>query len=129
MSETTVEFVERLARQFPALMPLLREHLADYDEVLPHLFFADLTRHVIAEWKRGRTDALRPILDELDAIYEGVIDDTDYRGEGEPLPNLIAVSFLENLPWRHEPGAEIREILGPHLRSELERMEAWRPEE
>jgi hypothetical protein len=40
----------------------------------------------------------------------------------EEIAELMAVSFLENLPRPGEPDHEVRELLGPRLRSELDRM-------
>jgi hypothetical protein len=32
-----------LCHRFPAFMPMLQEHLDDYDGLLPHLLMADVT--------------------------------------------------------------------------------------
>jgi len=37
-------------------------------------------------------------------------------------PELIAASFLENLPTKEEPGSEIRGMLGPKLGGQLKRV-------
>lgn len=44
--------------------------------------------------------------------------------QDESIRELIAVSFLENLPHASEPEGSLRDLLGPHLREELERLEA-----
>jgi hypothetical protein len=114
MSTTTIEFIDHLVRRFPALEPLLREHLADnFGEVLPHVFFGDLTRYVITEWERGGPDGVGPILFELESALS--------TGD-EEIAELIAVSFLENLPRQGEPGDGIRELLGSRLKWQLEQM-------
>lgn len=56
MSEPTIDLIDRLVGKFPRLEPLLREHLADnFGEVLPHLFFGDLTRYVVREFAGSGT--------------------------------------------------------------------------
>jgi len=115
MSESTIELVDKLVERLPALQPLLREHLADnFGEVLPHVFFGDLTRYVVAELVRSdNPGAVQPILDELEVAFSA--------GD-ELVAELIAVSFLENLPQQGEAGDSIRGLLGPRLRSQLGRI-------
>ena len=115
MSEVTIDLIDRLVGKFPTLQPLLREHLAEnFGEVLPHVFFGDLTRYVASEFLQG-TDygLLRALLDELEHAF-GVGD--------ERITEVIAVSFLQNLPRPGEEGESLRDLLGPALRSELERI-------
>ena len=45
-----------------------------------------------------------------------------FSTQGEEVEELIAVSFLEHLPRPSEPGAELRQMLGPRLAQELRRM-------
>ena len=122
MSEVTIDLVDRLVRRVPALEPLLREHLADnFGEVLPHLFFGELTRYVVSELggagddprTQERKAALQTLLDELE---EG------FANGGEEVAELICVSFLENLPRKGEEGDVVRDLLGPRLKSELKRI-------
>ncbi|HSR68677.1 MAG TPA: hypothetical protein VLU25_12130 [Acidobacteriota bacterium] len=116
LSAETVAFVGALVYRFPALLPVLEEHLQDQDgEVLSHVFFGDLTRWIVGRLETaGRKDRiLREILDFMEHAFG--------RGEGE-VQELIAVSFLENLPSPGEPGSEIRSLLGPLLQEQLKRM-------
>lgn len=95
-------------------MPLLREHLADnLGEMLPHLFFGDLTRHVLSEFARGSLDQLQPLLNELELAFS--------RGN-EEVAEVIAVSLLENLPQQGRGAEGVRDLLGPGLRSELKKI-------
>jgi hypothetical protein len=123
MSEVSVNFIGGLVMRCPFLEPILRAHLADnFDEVLPHVFFGDLTRYVIREFSRleGEWDCegdepsgqLQDLLEELERAF--------VEGGGE-ISELIAVSFLENLPSPGENGQELRNLLGPGLKSEFER--------
>jgi hypothetical protein len=56
---------------------------------------------------------LRRLLDRLEA---------EFANGSDGVRNLLAVSFLESLPFEGEPNVEVREMLGPHLKAELERM-------
>jgi hypothetical protein len=115
MKEATIFFVEGIANRFPSVRELLREHVEDNDEIIPHVFFGDLTRHLTALYKlqtKGDSNAaseLRGILDDLENGY--VLGDSDIQ-------ELIVVSFLENLPAPGEEGAELREMVGPNLKNE-----------
>lgn len=73
------------------------------------MFFGDVTRYVLDLWSSSGDDRAeaRRVLDFLEEGFAG----------GDPdVQNLIAVSFLENLPYKGEPDAGIRAALGPQLR-------------
>ena len=109
--------IDRLTELSPGLSEVLREHLADMDgELLPHLFFGDLTRYVVALC--GRAESSADAARELDAIL-GFLEERMARGT-EPEDNLISVSFLENLPYPWEAGAGLRYRLGPTLTKQLQ---------
>ena len=123
MNGTAIKLVERLAGRFPALEPLLREHRADnFGDVLPHVFFGDLTRFVVGHYRLVRESGdfegpegaeLRALLDELEHAFAS--------GDDE-VCELITVSFLENLPRLGEENEGVRGQLGPTLTSELGRI-------
>jgi hypothetical protein len=117
MSARTVEFVRSLAARFPSLAGMLADHLEDNGEVLPHLFFGDLTRYVVSLHlaaaslgEHGAPQELRDILDFLEAAYES--------GD-EELQELISVSFLEHIPRPGEAGSDVRGMVGPALSAQL----------
>ena len=57
MSEQTEAFVRRLAGAWPGLRELLDEHLrVNFGEVLPHVFFGDITRWATALQVQSRRD-------------------------------------------------------------------------
>ena len=100
MSAATEGLVRDVVANVPELQPLLAEHLADnYGELLPHVFFGDVTRWALRE-KAVNSLSLKRLLTLLDASYAKGVPDVQ---------ELIAVSFLENLP----PGWPAK--LGPHL--------------
>ncbi len=104
-----------LVVRFPTLLPLFEEHVADHQEILPHLFFSDLERYtgvlfLKSEHDEAARNKLRAILDELEHVYA--------TGD-EDLTNPIAVSFLEHLPRPNEPGGGIRKLVGPTMAAQL----------
>jgi hypothetical protein len=109
-SDKQVAFVRELVARFPTLSPLLEEHIGDYEEILSHVFFGDLTHHVVS--------LLPTASHELPAIL-AFLEETFAAGDAE-LQELISASFLENLPLAEETGGEIRDILGPKLTRQLE---------
>jgi hypothetical protein len=87
---TSVAFVEWLASRHPAVGELLDEHLSDYDELLPHVFFGDVARYAAEVARAGDVSAgsLDSLLLDLDAALAA--DRNDEVG------NLIWGSFVEN---------------------------------
>jgi hypothetical protein len=121
VSEKSVGFVKQLAAPFPGLAALLDEHIKEnFGEVLPHVFFGDVTRYLVslllAISGGGDLTQRRELCQTLDRLEEG------YSRGDEELQELIAVSFLENLPRPGEPGSQIRSMLGPSLSKQLRTM-------
>jgi hypothetical protein len=118
MSERTISFVRSIAARFPRLAPLLEEHIEDNSsEVLPHLFFGDLTRYVLSLLAAATGEnEFAPRL-ELRKILE-FLEET-YASNDQELQELISASFLENLPRPGEEGWQIREMVGPRLSTQL----------
>lgn len=113
MTDPAQDFVAELVAEHDGLEPLLEEHKEDNGEVLPHVFFGDLTQWVVDQHLSADADPteLVPLLTHLE---RGMADGTDEVKE------LIAVSFVENLPYPDEDGADIVDRLGPALTAELE---------
>jgi hypothetical protein len=111
MSEVTIDFIEGLVRRYPRLEVIFDEHDSDnFGEVLPHLFFGDLTRYLVSKFlevesgdgPQGTEDKpeLRGLLNDLEDVY---------AGGDEEIQELISVSFLENLPRPEEEGSGLDE--------------------
>lgn len=101
MSADTVSLVNRLVRAIPELAPPLAEHLQEMDgEMLPHMFFGDVTR-----WAQDQVSDPRQV-DRLLSILE-----VAHHEEPDDVGELIHVSFLENL----DEDSWIWARLGPHL--------------
>jgi hypothetical protein len=104
-------FVDRIITTVPALEPLAREStFGDHEDVLVHLFLADVVRQEVDNFLAGQLDEVRTVLDLIEREWGGDVD--------EP----IAVSFVENLPYPHEPAAALVDLLGPNLRAEHDRQ-------
>jgi hypothetical protein len=114
MTASTHALVDRLVNAHPELQRLRREHLDAFGEIFPHVFFGALTAWLVdayrADPSAGPQATWRRILADLEGEYE--TEDTDVK-------ELLAVSFLENLPYPNQDGAGITEHLGPRLRAEL----------
>jgi hypothetical protein len=121
MSERTVVYVKDITARFPSLATLLEEHVHDnLGELLPHVFFGDLTRYILALLMTvnsgGGLEPRRELREMLSFLEESF-------SSGHPeLQELIGTSFLENLPRTGEDGSEIRSMLGSTLSAELRRM-------
>ncbi len=125
MTSPTEEFVYALAKRFTDLAPILKDHAEFYGEVLPHIFFYDLTQWLLSLLESGAgTDArerrqrLQDVLDTLEKTF---------ANGNDQVKELISVSFLENLPNAGEDGSEIRLMLGPALTEELRKIEEFEP--
>jgi hypothetical protein len=86
---TAPEFVNWLVERHPGLAPVLEEHLAVFDELLPHVFFGDVTRYASALAQESTdTAGLDRLLADLDNALVGGPDDEVW--------DLIGASFVEN---------------------------------
>ena len=118
LNAANINFVQELVSHFPRLQPLLSEHAADnFGEILPHVFFGDITRYVMAvvlaiESGKASDEDRRELVDILKFL------ESSYSTR-EDIQELISVSFLELLPRPEEKGARIRDILGPELTRQL----------
>jgi hypothetical protein len=109
--------VHILGERFSDVAPIYKEHRESFGEILPDIFFGELTRWMLCllEPATGpttleRRQKLRDVLEVLETAY----------AEGdEEIREFLSASFLENLPKTGETGREIRSMLGPHLSQEL----------
>jgi hypothetical protein len=109
------ELVRSLAERNPELRAMLAEHIAaNSGELLPHLYMGEVTQWLVDAAASSCDDDVRESLAFLEQQFQN----------DESVRELIAVSFLENLPSRGEPSARIRQVLGPVLREELQRLES-----
>ena len=97
----------------PELLPVLQDHLATFDQLLPHVLMGDITRWAVRQYRAEPTGSA--LINALAVIEEAM------SASQVDVSELISVSFLENLPTGDEPGARVITMLGPELRAELQR--------
>ena len=99
------DLATRLVDQFPALEPLLREHLRDQDgELLPYLLLADVARWAQASFPSD-PQLVGDVVDWLEDEYV----------RAEPAEkDLVGLGFVEAIPYR-PAGAPLLTRLGPEL--------------
>jgi hypothetical protein len=107
MPPSTLRFVERLVARHSALLPIYEEHVKNSGEVLPHVFFSDVTRWYVrlCEDGGGKEEAERLLADLEDGLA---------RGDAE-INDLIYASFLENMGGEKNTAAW--RLLTPRLRA------------
>jgi len=76
----------------------------------------EITADAVDRYLRGDRDTVRRLLDSLETEAEA---EAGHEGD---VDELIAVSFVENLPYDGEPGQAITGELGPRL-SEMLRLQ------
>ena len=104
------ELIQDLERATPELETLVREHLAEYEKLLPHVLFGDVTRWLVA---RG------PVAEVLDILEH-------HCGAGdEEVRNVLEASFLENLERDNPEYLLVREALPACLAGRLRASEGW----
>jgi hypothetical protein len=110
----------------PGLVPVYRAHLAFHDELLPHVFMAEITHWITGSGRLPGSETA-PGGAEGSAARElvGILEAHLESGDAE-VRELIVLSFLENLDPR--PGDDVvRSHFGPTLRAEAARLEATGP--
>jgi hypothetical protein len=92
------------------------EHVADYDELLPHVLLGELVRFLSSEVALHGAEAT--------AVRQAMPLLEQAMGSGdERLEELVAVSFLENLDASDPSFPAIRSLFGPRLQEQLKRYE------
>ena len=120
---TYKSFVPQLLVEIPEFKPIYDEHIADYDEILPHVLMGAFTRFLFDAYKKSKSpdangEAYKQVVERSLNLMERAMGNGDLG-----VQNLISVSFLENL-WPSEQADlpvynEIKLLLGPQLRNEL----------
>jgi hypothetical protein len=107
------EFSEQFSRDVPGFEGLYSAHLENEGESNPHLFFAiDVMRATVDSFLEipGEESDWRLTLSYLEDKFAQRILEID---------KVIVTSFLEQLPYRGQPGADIIRSLGPKLKAKL----------
>jgi hypothetical protein len=89
MNKNSKVFVTNLAKKFKELDAAFSDHQKDnLGDTLPHLLMADYCRVVLNS--ESNSNWVEKFLEELELHYSDIEDDET--------SNVIAVSFIENLP-------------------------------
>lgn len=119
MSNSQERLIQRLTEISPRLGEIREESIRDFGELLPHLFFGDLTRYVVGLYLDARSERPAREGDELEALL-GTLEEHFRQGD-DMVQELISVSFLEHLPRpSEEPGWQIRSLIGSEMSRQLE---------
>lgn len=120
--ETTVntnEIIQELRQAGARVESEYQEHIADNNELLPHVFFGGVTRLIEAL----HADALRGD-DESEVLLTRLLNALE-RGMSAgdaAVVTLIATSFIENIDRESRHFGALRSMLGPTLSRELEQQ-------
>lgn len=112
MNSSCDHFIDNLLYSAPELRHLYDEHLNDYNGLLPHVFFGDVTRFMLKLVQKDNIDS-RQVANRILILFESAIVEQD-----EDVQNLILVSFLENITPDDEGHEELVKLFGPHLKAE-----------
>jgi hypothetical protein len=116
-----VAFVDRVTEAVPALLRLAAENeYGDHGDVLVHGFLGDVAFRELDNYRSGGPVAMEEVRTVV-ALLETEL------GVDRGVDEAIAVSFVENLPYPDQPGADLVDLLGPKLRAELARQRPGRP--
>jgi hypothetical protein len=104
----------------PELRPLLEEHVACYDEVLPYVVFeSDFTRWVIERVRAGDHEPARRFVDAVEVLMTTSVEPS----ADDPVWNLAGVAFVESLAldgdWA-DAVPTIRSWMGPRTVRDFE---------
>jgi hypothetical protein len=105
---TYQNILEVLRTSVPGLAQLYEEHLAKYDEPLPHVLFGDLVRFLEQEVRLN--GPYSPVLAQAIGVLERAMGSQDPK-----LQELVAVSFIENLEPESPTLGAFRRLFGPNL--------------
>ncbi len=109
------DFVLALIKAHPELMPVVDEHLKENDELLSHCFMADVVRFLEATYRDAGSH-----LANIDLIKAVMTTIGEHFANASPfVEELIAVSFVENMPYPKEDAAAIVAMLPDNLKAVL----------
>ena len=110
---------QQILDQVPDFAQVYQDHVDLNDKVLPHVLMGDLTRFVVeqADQAAARGTSATQTERNLDTILR--ILELGMGSQDPRLQELISVSFLENLPPNNALPNNLKRLLGPALRREL----------
>jgi hypothetical protein len=111
MSNPVTDFMFRLTSMSYELAEVYQQHIADQDELLPHVLMGEITRLVISKVRREQTEWLPKFLQQLELGLSS--DNNDIK-------ELIGVSFVENLCGEDEVIQTLLPTMEAALRREIQ---------
>lgn len=118
VDEESQRMVADLVARFPWFEPLYESHVDPDVGSLPHVFFWDVTRAVVASFVSDGSHGL----DWAGVL--GFLEEQTERGVPE-VDVVLGTSFLSSLPWPGQPGYGVVARLGPAMAADFRRI---RPE-
>ncbi|MET9625652.1 MULTISPECIES: hypothetical protein [unclassified Streptomyces] len=117
MTTTTpsVQLVSDLVTRIPEFRDAYESHLFNQGDVLPHVFFWDVVQDTVRSFlgeDPGAADWRRTLAFLEEQSMRGVLG----------IDEVIVTSFLNDLPYPHEPGHGIVEQLGPVMAAKFVRI-------
>lgn len=107
-------FIGALCYYRRELLPILVEHMAYYDCIIPHILMEqDIMGWVIEN--RGDPSRVQPVLDWLEDAYVQAERENNFD-----VQEIIVFSGIEAIPMPGKPGHEIRWLLGKGLAKEAD---------
>jgi len=94
------------AQAVPATQPILEDHVASNDEVLPHVLMADLRRFLVDRITTNDQTTLAEFLREIERLASS--DNPSVR-------NVVDVSFIEDLVLGDPGELAALEMIRPQL--------------
>lgn len=120
MPPADVEAIEAFVHDVPELAPKWHEHLADYGEPLPHVFFGDVARFGVKVAEGADAELPTRFCSGIERLAAS--DDPE-------IDNVIQVSFVEYLVWGNEHEqhalATLRRDFGPATLRRIREFEEW----
>ena len=109
-------FTDQLRQDVPGFDIVYREHIADYDTLLPHVLLGDLVRFLSREVELRGAKSLA-LTKAMSLLERGMVS------RDERLQELIAVSFLENLDPADASFSTVRALFGTKLQEQYKKYE------
>lgn len=114
-----LEAIETFVEQVQIVRPLYDEHLEDNDELLPHVFMADVRRLFVDLVEAGACKDVERLLAAIEVLESSPRDD---------VRNVVDISFLEDayLDPRERKALDLAEDrFGPGTRAQYERTKEY----
>jgi hypothetical protein len=113
------QVIDALRQQVPEIEGLFSEHIKDNDELLPHVFMADVTRFV--EETQARAEHGSSSAENVLQRLLGCLERASAIGD-ESAKELIVASFIQNLDRENPHFDRLTRKLGRSLMGILERQ-------